>query len=131
MYERTERLCAWWVNEHGSTRVSDIGVLKLLAARDKLKGSGDYIRAAATVNRCLSAFRSAWNWGRTAGLIQQERGWPTRLLLTEPRGRTRYLSDDELKNLLDEAAEHSVVMRAAIVVAIATGLRQGELLRLE
>src|ERR1700719_4695099 len=57
-YEDLERLCAWWVNEFGSTRISEVGVLKLRAARDKLKGAGKDVRAAGTVNRCLSVFRS-------------------------------------------------------------------------
>jgi integrase len=130
-FEDLERLCAWWVNEYGTTRVADLGVLKLRAARDKIKGTGDDARAPATVNRCLSAFRSCWNWGRTAGLIPQERGWPSRLLLTEPRGRTRYLTDDELAKLLAAAQKHSPAMYAAIVVSLGTGMRQGELLRLE
>jgi len=130
-FSELERHCEWWVNEYGSTRVSDMGVLKLRAARDKLKGSGDDVRAAGTVNRCLSGFRSCWNWGRAAGLIPQERVWPSRLLLTEPRGRTRYLTDDELSKVLEAATQHSATMYAAIVVSLGTGMRQGELLRLE
>lgn len=109
----------------GATKVSDVGVLKLRAAREKLKGSGADARAAGTTNRYLSAFRSCWNWGRTAGLIPQERGWPTRLLLMKPKGRTRFLSDAELAKLLATAEQHSPVMYAAIVVSIATGVRQG------
>src|SRR5271169_3149811 len=127
-YDSLERLCAWWINELGASKVADIGVLKLRAARDKLKADG--ARAAGTCNRYLSAFRSCWNWGRTAGLIPQERSWPTRLLLSEPKGRTRFLSDDELSKLLMAAKKHSSVMHTAIVVSIATGIRQGELLRM-
>ncbi len=129
-YDDLERLCAAWVNEIGPSKVAEVGVLKLRAARDKLKDSGKETRSAATVNRYLSAFRSCWNWGRTAGLIPQERGWPTRMMLTEPKGRTRFLADDELASLLKAAQDHSQVMHAAIVVSLATGMRQGELLRL-
>jgi integrase len=50
-------------------------------------------------------------------------------MLSEPTGRTRVLSKSELKRLL-EAAATDPVMRAAVVVSIATGLRQGELLRM-
>lgn len=130
-FDDLERLVAWWVNEFGTQRVTDVGVLKLRAARDKLIGTGDCTKAPATVNRYLSAFRACWNWGRTAGLIPQERSWPTRVLLTEPNGRVRYLSDDELANVLAAAAKHSTTMHTAIVVSLATGMRQGELLRLE
>jgi integrase len=52
-------------------------------------------------------------------------------MLTEPRGRTRFLNDDELGRLLKAAREASDLMYAAVVTSIATGLRQGELLRLD
>jgi integrase len=122
-----ERLCAWWVNEFGTNKVADVGVLKLRAARDTLVADG---LANSTVNRYLSAFRSCWNWARASGLLPQERGWPSRLLLTEPRGRARYLTDDELSKVLDAAKDHSAVMHAAVLVSLATGVRQGELLRM-
>ena len=51
-------------------------------------------------------------------------------MLTEPEARTRYLSDDELNAVLSEAGKHSPVMLAAVTVALATGVRQGEMLRL-
>ena len=126
-----ELLLAWWSNEHGTDRVADLGVLKLRAARDRLKSSGETARAAGTVNRYLSAMRACWNWGRASGLIAQERVWPSRLMLTEPRGRSRYLSDSELANLLAAAEKESAVVHAAILVSLATGVRQGELFRLK
>jgi integrase len=129
-YDDLERLCAWWVNELGVSKVGDVGVLKLRGARDKLKATGEHRRTPGTINRYLSAFRSCWNWGRSAGLIPQERTWPTRLLLTEPKGRTRFLNDAELAKLLATAKKRSAVMYTAIVVSLATGVRQGELLRL-
>ncbi len=52
-------------------------------------------------------------------------------MLTEPKGRTRFLTDDELAGLLKASADHSPLMRAAVLVSIACGMRQGELLRLK
>jgi integrase len=118
-------LLAWWVNHYGATRVLSLGALTLREARDRLSRG----RAAATVNRYLSAMRSCWNWGRAAELVPQELSWPSRLMLTEPRGRTRFLSDDELAALL-KTATASPVMSAAILVSIGCGVRQSELLRL-
>ncbi len=46
----------------------------------------------------------------------------------EPPGRTRYLVAEEISRLLKAAAD-DVELHAAIVVSIATGVRQGELLR--
>ncbi len=126
-FDDSHRLCAWWIQELGALKVLDVNVLRLREAREKLNRD----RGAATTNRYLSALRSAWNWARAAGLVPSDRRWPERLLLSEPRGRIRFLSDTELTALLDAAAKHSVVMHAAIVTSVATGVRQGELLRLD
>lgn len=126
-FSSLELLLAWWVNDCGATKVLELNVLILREARDRLRMG----RKAATVNRHLSALRSAWNWGRSAGLVPQDHGWPTRLMLTEDNERQRYLSNDELSKLLATARAQSTTMYAAVVVSIACGIRQGELLRLK
>lgn len=126
-YDSLEPLCAWWVNTYGGEKVLDVGALVLREARDRLRPG----RSPARVNRYLSAMRAAWNWGRAAELIPQKLSWPTRLMLTEPKGRTRYLSDDELARLLEAGKARSATMYAAIMVSIACGVRQSELLRLQ
>lgn len=126
-YNSLELLLAWWVNHYGGERVLEFGALTLREARTKLQPG----RAPATVNRYLSAMRSAWNWGRAAELIPQKLSWPSRLMLTEPKGRTRFLSDEELARLLEASTAHSALMHAAVVVSIACGVRQSEMLRLK
>jgi integrase len=116
----------WFTAKFGTVKVLDFGVIEGRAARDLLMHG----RATGTVNRYLAAQRAAWNWGRAAGLVPKDRAWPPRLMLTEPEARTRYLSDDELAAVLTAARNHSAVMLAAITVALATGVRQGEMLRL-
>lgn len=119
-------LLAWWVNFAGHAKVIEVNARFLRKARDELRPG----RQPATVNRHLSALRSCWNWGRAAGLIAPDHLWPTRLMLRENNERQRYLSNKELSRLLKSAAVHSPTMHAAIVVSVACGLRQGELLRL-
>jgi integrase len=121
------KLLAWWASRRGSERIMALNVLKLREDRGILHHG----RKPATVNRYLSALRSCWNWGRSAGLVPQDHSWPTRLMLTEPPGRVRYLSDEELAAVLKAAAEHSPVLHAGILVSLGCGVRQGELLRLK
>jgi integrase len=125
-YTSLEPLIAWWVNRYGGMRVLDFSVLTAREARDKLVPG----RAPATTNRYLSAMRSCWNWARSQGLLPQDRLWPSKLMLREPRGRTRFLSNDELQRLLKEAAPDPL-MHAAVMVSLGCGVRQSELLRLK
>ncbi len=125
-FDSLSLLLAWWVGHYGATKIMEFNVLMLREARGTLKAG----RAAGTVNRYLSAMRSAWNWGRAAGLVPQEQAWPSRLLLTEPKGRVRYLSDAELARLLAAASAQSATMHAAILLSIGCGIRQSELRRL-
>jgi integrase len=124
----------WWIPAYGATKVLDFGVLAIREARAKLASRdtrlGDKKLAPATVNRYLAAMRRVWSWGRNAGLVPTDRAWPTDLMLSEPRGRTRYLSDVELKALLEAARKRGVTEYAMLIVSLATGVRQGELLRL-
>jgi integrase len=131
-YDGYADLAQFWVSNYANVRVSDFGRSMLEEARDKLmigKRRGKK-RAPATVNRYLSVMRRIWHWGQKTERISDERNWPLELLLPEPQGRIRYLSNAELNSLLD-AAEADPLMRAAILVSIATGLRQGELLKLK
>ena len=120
-------LLAWWTGHYGAHKVMELNVLTLREARDTLRAG----RKAGTVNRYVSAMRSAWNWGRAAGLVPQDQLWPSRLMLTEPKGRARYLNDTELGELLKAAAAHSPAMHAAVLVSLGCGVRQSELQRLK
>jgi integrase len=125
-HKELTRNLAWWDEQYGTYKVLEFDVQTGRAAREKLIPG----RSAGTVDRYIAAQRSSWNFGREAGLIPANRRWPPGLMLPEPRERSRYLTDEELPVLLSCAAAHSAVIHAAIIVAISTGVRQGELLRL-
>jgi integrase len=127
-YADTSRLLGRWRRDYGATRLRAFGPAQVLDCRDRLLAEK---LKPATVNRYLSWMRRAWNWGRKMQLVDSASAWPPQLLLTEDNKRSRFLSDDELATLLKKAGTLYPVMRVAILVSLACGIRQGELLRLE
>jgi integrase len=125
-FKDVDRLLAWWLKEHVTTRVLDFNVMVIRAARDKLHKAK---RTPATANRYISCMRACWHWGLNTGVVPQDRAWPRKLLLTEPPGRTKFLTDEQLAALL-KAADGDPMMRAAILLSVGCGVRQGELLGL-
>lgn len=117
-----------WTEHYGELRCREFGPYQILARRDALLQSG---MKPATVNRYVAAMRRAWNWGRNVRLLDSNSAWPGEIMLDEDNLRVRFLDDAELKRLMEAAKAHSVTMHTSIVVAITTGLRVNEQLRLE
>ena len=125
-YGERERQIAWWVNEYGSTKALEFPSPVLLrAARDTLSKHHE----AGTVNRYLAAARAMLNFGRSTGLLPPNLVWPPRLMLSEPKARERFLTDEELGRVLEVAQTDSDFMYAAVVFALGVGCRQSEQLR--
>jgi integrase len=95
------------------------------------KASGK--RSPATLNRYFVAIGSLYTWSRKQRLLPRGFESPTRHVekYQEPRGRVRYLKDDEREALL-KACRGSSWQRLYLLVlmAITTGARRGELLGL-
>jgi integrase len=120
-------MLAWWLKRHVTTRVLDFNILVIRAARKELR---DQKPTTETANRYLSAMRSCWNWGRSEGLIPTSHSWPDNVLFSPPEPRKVFLTGEQLDILL-KVAESDQVMRTAIMVSVGTGVRLGELLRLQ
>jgi integrase len=125
-YSDHKRELGWFDVQYGTLRLLDFDATTIHEATKKLLEDGT--RTPSTVNRYLAAMRSAWNWAIGKGFIPSSHPWPARTMQDEPPGRTRYLIAEEISRLLKAAAD-DVDLHAAIVVSIATGVRQGELLR--
>jgi integrase len=127
---------AWFVNRYGNVRAIEFAnPVRLRDARDQLRkdGAGDGPLGPSTANRYFAAVRKCWNWGRSAGLVPKDSVWPPGLMLTEPKGRKRYLTGEELTRALNEARKDEVIggelLRCAVMFAVGVGCRQSELLR--
>ena len=124
----------WWKAELGYHALADITPALLAERRDKLantKTSTGKKRSPSTVVRYMAALSHAFT------IAVKEWGWlddsPMRKVSKprEPRGRVRFLSDKERKALLKACIESSSeYLYPIVVLALSTGMRQGEMLNL-
>lgn len=117
----------WWDEKLGYYTLADVTPALIGEARDELLKN----KAPATVVRYLAAISHVF----TIAVI--EWGWiennPVKKVRKpkEPRGRVRFLSEDERDRLL-QASKHSETsfLHLIIVLALSTGMRQGEILNI-
>lgn len=82
--------------------------------------------SGSTVNRELACLKHMFSKAIAWDLADENPVKKVRMF-KEPPGRTRYLSQDEISRLLKESASH---LKPIILVALLTGMRKGEILRL-
>ena len=124
----------WWKTEIGRFTLADVSPSLLAEYRDKL---GREItvrkkpRSPASVVRYMAALSHAFT------VAVKEWGWledsPMRKVTKprESRGRVRFLSDDERALLLKACKESSnPYLYPVVVLALSTGMRQGEIMGL-
>lgn len=133
--ERHAKQLGWWADQLGEeTPLVRITPPRIVEVREKLKrGAGPSGRpvSSATVNRYLALLSRAF------AVAMKEWFWtddnPLRKVSKrkEPRGRARFLSEDERTRLLYACRKSDVErLYPLVLTALATGARQGELLRL-
>ncbi|MBA4143312.1 MAG: site-specific integrase [Nitrosospira sp.] len=124
----------WWKAEIGQNALADVTPSLVAQYRDKLAGgitTRGKRRSPATVNRYMAALSVAFT------IAVKEWGWleesPMRKVSKprESRGRVRFLSDDERQRLLKTCRESSnAYLYPVVVLALSTGMRQGEIMGL-
>lgn len=130
-----QRQLEWWKAEIGSYALADVTPALIAEYRDKLARGITVLtkkpRNPATVNRYLAALSVALT------TAVKEWGWlednPMRKVTKpkEARGRVRFLSDDERMRLLKACKESpSTYLYPAVILALSTGMRAGELMGL-
>ena len=121
----------WWRDKIGNILLAEITPALIIEYRDMLAQTKT-VRGAkksnATVNRYMAALSSA------ISTAVKEWGWmednPVRKVskLKEPRGRVRYLSDEERGRFLDACKEsHNLDLYTAVILSMSTGGRQNEI----
>ena len=115
----------WWISQLGENKLADITPDKISRSRDGLLKKGFQ---KSSTNRYLAALSSAYS------MAVKEFGWTDTnpcsnvRKLSEPRGRTRFLTDDERERLLI-SCENSNAKELLIIVllALSTGARKNEI----
>lgn len=130
-YERQRAVLGWWKEKLGAFTLAAIALKPAMLADKRDQLLTDEGLSPATVNRYLAALSKAfsnaaqeWHWLRDNPLRNISKP-------EEPRGRVRYLSDEERAALL-EACRNSEYRPLYLIVlfALTTGMRRGELLGL-
>lgn len=145
----TERHINWWLERFDVLTLAEITSDRVAEARDALasqtftrgtaRNAQDgpeivaraYIRSGATVNRYLATLSHMFTTAmREWRLVDRN---PVREIARkkEARGRTRFLLDEEREALLQACANSAWAgLYALVLLAISTGARRGELIRL-
>src|ERR1700687_758539 len=125
---------AWWGEQLGSRRLVELSAADISECRSRLVRGGalsgkpaspaTQTRYLAVIKHALGKARTEWQWiaENPAELVKSPR---------EPRGRVRFLSDEERERLLTACQEsREARLYPLVLMALGTGARQGELLRL-
>lgn len=124
----------YWKKRIGTYTLADCTPALIAQCRDELLEEKTRLgekRSPATVNRYLAALSHCFT------IAMKEWGWvddnPLRKVTKpkEPRGRIRFLSDDERLRLLKACKESpNTLLYPIVVIALSTGARLGEILSL-
>jgi integrase len=131
--KQTQQL-EWWKGKLGAYLLSDISPSLIGQYRDELASGDTYRgtqRSPATVVRYMAALSHAfsvavndWEWLEDSPVRKVKKP-------KEPRGRVRFLDDEERQKLLDACKQSSNQwLYPCVILALSTGMRQGELMKL-
>lgn len=122
----------WWKKRLQGCTLANLTHHAIADAVEALAGKAHRVRRPATVNRYLAALNHVIN------TAIKDWGWMVENPITkvarpkEPRGRVRFLSDDERERLLNACRLcFRKPLYLIVVFAISTGARKSEILRLK
>lgn len=128
-----KRHLAWWKQRLGHLAVDAVSRSVIAQCRDELlappgegkpRGPATVVRYLASLSHVFSVAIADWEWATVnpvAGI-----GKPK-----EPKGRERFLSREEVNRLLKSCrASTSPHLYTAVVLALSTGMRRGEIVTL-
>ena len=133
--DRQQNQLEWWKDAIGAHALADITPALIVEGRDRLlteMGQRGKVRSPATVVRYMAALSHAftiavneWQWLEDSPMRKVKKP-------KEPRGRVRFLDDIERERLLTACRDSkSEWLYMCVILALSTGMRQGELMGLK
>ena len=121
----------WWEEQIGDVRLSDLSTSLITEKRDLLSRTITNRKkpmSPARVNRYMAALSTALNTSIREWEWMEDNPMRKISKLKEPRGRVRYLSDEERERLLDACKDSANTnLYLVVVLALNTGARQQEI----
>ena len=130
----TKRHLLWWKKHIGNYSLADVTpsiiaekrneLLSSITIRKKLISPSTVVRYMASLSVALTIAVKEFGWLDDSPIRKVTKP-------TQPQGRVRYLSDSERANLLNACSQsNSKFIYTVVVIALSTGMRQGEIMNL-
>lgn len=130
----SEQHLVWWKSKLGAYLLADVSPALIVKCRNDLlatttrrgtkMANGTVVRYMASLSHAFSLAVKDWQWIDDSPLRKVSKP-------KEPRGRERFLSDDERNALLRACrASTSRFLYTVVVLALSTGMRRGEIMGL-
>ena len=120
----------WWEEQIGDVRLSDLSTSLISEKRDLLSRTITNRKkqmSPARVNRYMAALSTALNTSIREWEWMEDNPMRKISKLKEPRGRVRYLKNEEKERLLVACNSVNNHLYLAVVLALSTGARQQEI----
>ena len=124
----------WWQKEIGHCTLADISKSVIAEKRELLiteklgKGKKQWTRTPATANRYMTVLSHLFTVAVNEWELLEAHPMKKLSKLKEPRGRVRFLDDDERTRLLKACqASKYAALYTIVVLALSTGARRGEI----
>ena len=126
--QKTQASCLkWWKSQLGPFALASITPSMLVESRERLaqtRAPGTVLHSLTTIEHVFTIAAGDWEW-LSANPFKKVRK-PSR-----PRGRVRFLSEDERIRLLDACQQsRSRALYPVVMLALATGARKNEIMTL-
>lgn len=126
----------WWDKKLGKNNIHDITTAMIVSARDELskkikKNNKTNNVSDATLNRYTNLLNHVFNIASREWLLIDNNCIEKISRFKEPRGRIRYLNEEERKRLLTACkASKNDYLYPVVMIALSTGARKQEILNL-